>query len=429
MASLNFTSTGLKRTAGALALAGLACTAGTAQAEDFFKGKTIVVYITSGTGGSVDLMARLGIRHLGKHVPGNPTVIAKNKPGAGGILGANYVYSAAPKDGTELGTALNTIPFEPLFYGKKSKATYDPLKFSWLGSPSKFVAVAIAWHTSKIKKWEDLLDKEMVVGSSGIGSASTVDSFIMRNLAGFKYKVILGYPSGSDIDLAMVRGETEGRATTAWAGLTSRHPDWLRDKKINILYQTGLTKHPTVPADVPLIINFIKDPKKKAALKVKMASYEIGYPVFGPPGMAADRVAMLQKAHDDTYKDAAYLAEAAKSRVEVNPLTGKEVEDILKDAFSSPPDVVAMIQDAARPPSQLDKAKTVKLDTTLTGIKKKGKVLAFNAGGKAQTARVADKTKITIGGKSAKASALKAGMACKLDYYGDGGQARSIACN
>lgn len=409
-------------------LAGAALAAGDARAEDVFKGKTVTVYITSGTGGSVDLMARLGIRHLGKHIPGNPTVVAKNKPGAGGIVGANYVYSAAPKDGTELGTALNTIPFEPLFYGKASKATYDPLKFEWLGSPSKFVAVAIAWHTSKIKKWQDLLEHEMVVGSSGIGSSSTVDAFVMRNLVGFKFKVILGYPSGSDIDLAMIRGETEGRATTAWAGLTSRYPHWLRDKQVTLLYQTGLSKHPTLPKEVPLIIDHISDPKAKAALKVKMASYEVGYPVFAPPGTPKDRVAILQKAHMDTYKDKDYLADAAKSRVEVDPLTGAEVYKLLHDAFTAPPEIIKMIQDAARPRKEVEEAKTVKLDTSLKGLKKKGREIAFDAKGKEHTARLAKSTKITVAGKKAKAEDLKAGMACTVDYYGDGGQANAITC-
>jgi tripartite-type tricarboxylate transporter receptor subunit TctC len=325
--------------------------AATAAAEVSFKGKTISVYITSGSGGSVDLMARLGIRHVGRHIPGNPTVLAKNKPGAGGILGGNYVYSVAVKDGTELGTALNTVPFEPLFFGEKSKAKYDPRKFEWLGSPAKFIAVAIAWHTSKIKKWQDLLETEMVVGSSGMGSSSTIDAFVMRNLLGFKYKVILGYPSGSDIDLAMIRGETDGRATTAWAGVTSRYPGWITDKQINILYQTGLSKHPTVPKDVPLILDEVKaDPKTMAALKIKMASYEIGYPVFAPPGTPKEIVTALAKAHMDTYRDKAYLAEAEKSRVEVDPLSGEQVAAIINDAFAAPPDVIKLLQDAAVAP-------------------------------------------------------------------------------
>jgi tripartite-type tricarboxylate transporter receptor subunit TctC len=426
-----------KRIAGMLAAAGVAfaglalvgAQAPAAAQDASFKGKTVTIFITSGTGGSVDLMARLGARHLGKHLPGNPSVIAKNKGGAGGIFGANYIWEQAPKDGTEMGSSLNSIPFAPLFYGqKKSKASFDPLKFNWIASPVKFVAVSIAWHTSKIKKWQDLREHETIVGSSGLGSSSTVDGFVMNALMGFKYKVIIGYPSGSDIDLAMIRGETEGRVTTAWAGITSRYPQWLTDKQVTVLYQMGLEKYPGVPAEVPLIIDAVEDPKKKAALKLKMAAYDVGYPIYAPPGTPAPTVATLRKAYAGTYADKQLLAEAKKARVDIAPLTGEQVAKIVADAYAAPEDVKQMLRDAIAAPQKLDKAKTAKVATTLTGTQKKGRVVAFSAKGKAQTAKVAKKTKITVGGKAAKPDALKAGMACDVDYYGDGGQAKTIAC-
>lgn len=399
-------------------------------AGPFYKDKRITVYITSGSGGSVDLMNRLGARHVGKHIPGNPRVIAKNKTGAGGLVGANYLYNQAPKDGTELAGSLMTVPYAPLFYGKTSKAKFDPVKFNWIASPSKFVAVAVAWHTSPIKKWQDLLEKEMIVGSSGMGSASTVDSLFMRNALGLKYKVIMGYPSGSDIDLAMIRGETHGRATTAWAGVTSRHPDWITKKKVTLLYQMGLAAHPTVPKEVPLLVDEIKDPEKKALLRLKMAAYETGYPVYAPPGVPAERVALLRKAFTATYRDPAYLADAKRSRVEVNPIPGAKVAQIVADAYAAPEYLKKQLQMASRPGGKIERAKALKVSSTaIKGFKKKGKVIVFEAKGKTSHARFGRRTKITVAGKKVKRDALKVGMICAIDYFGEMGQAKMIKCN
>lgn len=417
----------------AIALAGsvlciLATVGCPASAADFYSGKTVTIFIGSGVGGSVDLMARLGARHLADHIPGHPTVIAKNMDGAGGIVGANYIYRLAPKDGTQLGSSLMTVPFEPLYYGARSVAKFDPLKFEWLGSPAKFISVAIAWHTSPIKKAEDLLTHEMLVGSAGAGSASTIDSFVMRNVLGFKYHLILGYPSGSDIDLAMERGETEGRASDAWAGITSRHPDWLENGTIRVLYQMGLKRHPSIPESVPMGIDFAKTDEQRAVLKLKMASFEIGYPVYGPPGMAAARVELLRKAFADTFKDPAYLADAKAAKVEVEPIKGTEIASILKDAYAAPADIKELLVKASLPPGKLEQAKTVKVSSSISEIGKKG-MIAFTAGGKPAHAKVAGKTKVTVNGAKAKLAELKVGMACDIEYYGDMGQAKAVACH
>ncbi len=418
----------------ALAVGGLALAAGWAtgaaaqDGADFYRGKTLNIIITSGTGGSVDLMGRLGARHVGRHIPGNPTVVARNMGGAGGIVGMNHIYTTAPKDGTEIGTALNTVPFEPLFYGERSVAKFDPLKFNWIGSPTKFIAVAIAWHTSPIKKWQDLLEREMIVGSSGISSASTVDSFVMRNLLGFKYRVIMGYPSGSDIDLAMVRGETEGRATTAWDGVTSRNPDWITDKKITVLYQMGIEKHPTVPAETPLLLDELPENDAKKALRLKMMSYDVGYPIFAPPEAPSDRVAALRKAYADAFSSPEFLAEAKKLRVEVNPISGERLEEMFKEAYSAPAHIRAMLVAAAQPPGAVEEAKTVKATAPLSEVVREGRTIVFAKDGKQARANIARDTKITVGGKEAKQTDLKAGMTCEIDYYGDMGQATAVSC-
>lgn len=419
----------LTMVAGALALFST-LTASAIAAEPFFKGKKLTIFITSGVGGSVDLMGRLGARHVKKHIPGNPSVIAKNKTGAGGLIGANYIYNLAPKDGTELGASLMTVPYAPLFYGKRPQIKFDPVKFNWIGSPSKFIAVAIAWHTSPVKKWQDLLTQELIVGSSGKGSSSTVDSIVMKNLLGFKYRVIMGYPSGADIDLAMVRGETEGRATTAWAGLTSRHPDWLRDNKVTLLYQMGLKKHPSVPASVPLITDVVTDKEARQVLLLKMAAYETGYPVYAPPGVPAARVAMLRKAFAATYRDPAYLADAKRSRVEIGPISGEKVSQIVANAYAAPESIKARLREASKlqKGSKLGRAKTKKVSSLITAITKKGKVIAFKAKGKAAHARLGRKTKIYIGGKKVKRQALKVGLDCQIVYFFEMSQAKSIKC-
>lgn len=413
------------------AAAGLlaACAAGPAGADDFYKGKTVNILITSGAGGSVDLYGRLGARHLSKHIPGHPTIVAQNKGGAGGLVGANFVYDQAPKDGTVLGSSLNSIPFTPLFYGKSTKATFDPVKFNWIASPAPFIAVALAWHTSKIKKWQDLRQNQMIVGSAGRGSTSTVDGLVMNALMGFKYKVIFGYPSGGDIDLAMIRGETEGRATTAWAGVTSRNPEWIKDKQVTILYQMGLEKYHSVPADVPLLIDHVEDPKKKAALKLKMAAYDIGYPIFAPPGVPAERVGVLRKAYADTFADPALLDDAKRAGIDIAPMSGEKVEGLLKDVYGAPDDVKEMLQKAiADDGSSVDEVKTTKVSSAIKEMTSKGRTIAFEANGKPATATIAKETKITVAGTAAKADALKQGMSCDIEYYGDGSQAKAISC-
>ena len=404
-------------------------------AEPFYKGKRVTHFITSGSGGSVDLMNRLGARHVGRNIPGNPRAVAKNKTGAGGIFGANYMYIQAPKDGTQTVGSLMSVPMAPMFYGKKGRGKnikFVPTEFNWIGAPARFVAVAMSWHTSPVKKWQDLLKTELVVGSSGMGSSSTVDAIFLKNLLGFKFRVIIGYPSGGDIDLAMVRGETQGRAINAWAGVTSRHPDWLRDKKVNILYQQGLKADPNVPSSVPLLMDQIKDPSMRELLKLKMAQYELGYPVYAPPGVPKDRIAILRKAYADTYKDPKYLAEAKKARVLVAPISGEKLTKLINSIYSASPALQAELRRNLKA-GKLQKAKTIKVSSAITQRLKKGKVIVFMAKGKTAHAKIGKKTKVYINKKriknrKAKVKALKTGMKCSIVYYGEMSQAKSVKC-
>lgn len=336
-------------------------------AEPFYQGKQVTLYITSGTGGTVNLMNRLGARYLGRHLPGHPVIIAKNKTGAGGLVGMNYVYNRAPRDGTALGGSLMSVAFAPLYYGTTGpgkNVRFDPTKFAWIASPVRFVNVAIAWHTSKVKTWKDLETTELIVGASGIASSATVDAIFLKNLLGFKYKIILGYKSGGDTDLAILRGEIQGRSTP-WSALTNRHPDWLTKKLVRVLYQQGLEHDPTVPKSVPLLLDLVKDPHKKELLKLAMAKFDMGYPVYAPPGVPKERVATLRKAFWDTYKDPRYLAEAKKGRLLVAPIRATKLTEIINEAFAAPEAIKAELRRLIVPQGKLERVQKKK--------KKKGK--------------------------------------------------------
>lgn len=395
---------------------------------EFYRGKTVTLYVGSGTGGSLDQYARLVTRHLGRAIPGQPTIVAKNLPGAGGIAVGNFIFRIGPKDGTAIGTVAQSVPFEPLFGGKDSKAEFDSLKLHWLGSPVKFSALAVAWHTAPVKTAQDLLTHELVVGSSGVASASTNDAYVLRNLLGFKYRVILGYPSGADIDLAMERGETQGRANIAWEGLKNRNADWLREKKIALLYQEGLKRHPDLP-DVPLILDFARNDEERRILELKFSSYELGYPYMVAPETPSARVAALADAFRTALADPELNAEAAKQRLDIAPVDGGEIARILKSAYSAPAAVIRRYEELSLPPSQFETAKPVTVKALLTAVENNGQRIGFGDNGKPSRAVVASQTEVSVGGAKADASSLKVGMACAVTYFGDRGQAKSIVCD
>jgi tripartite-type tricarboxylate transporter receptor subunit TctC len=335
-----------------LGLAALALPhAARADDADFYRGKTLTVLIGSGSGGGLDQMARAVTRHLGKHVPGNPVVVPKNMGGAGGLQVLNYVQSVAPKDGSTVGVVLPTVVFDPLFAGKASGEGYDPLKLNWLGGPARYVSVAAAWNAvTPVRKAEDLLSHELVVGAASAASNSATDAYVMRHILGFKYRVVTGYQSGADIDLAMQRGETQGRANIAWYGIKTRNAEWLRDGKISLLYQMGLKRHPDMPADVPLSIDLARTAADRRLLELKFSAYDVGYAFMAPPGLPAERVATLRAAFAATFSDPAYQADAIREQLELDPVAGEAVEAIIRNAYSAPPEVIGRLVEAVKAP-------------------------------------------------------------------------------
>ena len=397
--------------------------------QQFYQGKTVRLAIGSGVGGSIDIYARLVGRHIGRHLPGQPAVVPQNMPAGSGLALANFASENAPRDGSWLGAVTQALPFDPLFSGGASNLRFDVLKWNWLGSPVKFSAVAIAWNASTpVRKADDLLTHEMIVGSSGASSSSTNDAHVLRSILGFKYRVILGYPSGADIDLAMIRGETQGRANIAWQGLKNRNAEWITNKDVSILYQMGLEKDPDIPGDVPLILDFAKSEEDRQVLELKFASYSLGYPVFAPEGTPPDRVIALRSAFEQAFKSPALIAEAKSLRLDIVPVSGEAVHAVLKKAYASPESVRKRLADAGRPTTSVDRAKARTIKVSLDSVANNGRRLTFKDKGANATALIGGSTKLSIAGQAAKSDKLQPGMTCEIAYFGDRGQAISVTC-
>jgi tripartite-type tricarboxylate transporter receptor subunit TctC len=322
----------------------LVATAAGETTEEFYRKTRVTVAIGSGPGGSHDLNCKLIARHIGKHLPGNPTVITQNMPGAGSLTLANHLYNMAPKDGSYFGGMQRAGVFEDLYEEKaKSRAKFDATKLNWLGSPDRITGVAVAWHTSPVKTYKDLYSHEMVVGSSG-GTTTTVP-LLLRSTVGFQFKIVKGYKSGGDVDLAMEREEIEGRIPVAWGGLKSRGGDWLEGKKVTMLFQTGLTRHSDLP-NLPLALEFAKNDDDRKLMELFFAAEEIGYPYAAPPGLPDDRLAVLRKAFADTMADKDFIEEARRQKLDVNPVTWQQMTEVITSAFASPPQMIARLREA-----------------------------------------------------------------------------------
>ncbi|HEX2726049.1 MAG TPA: hypothetical protein VHN20_09545 [Beijerinckiaceae bacterium] len=323
--------------AAAVAVTGAGCTAQAQSPAEFYKGKTVEIYIGYSVGGAYDVYARLLARHMGKHIPGKPTVVNKNMEGAGSLRLANWLYNVAPKDGTAFGIIGRGIPFDPLLGGG---GQFDATKFSWIGSANDEVSICAAWHATPVNTFEDLLTREMIVG--GTASGADTDQFpkIVNGVLGAKMRVISGYPGGNEITLAMERGEVQGRCGWSWSSVKATHPTWVNDKKIKILMQLSLAKHPDLP-DVPLITDLAKTDEQRQILKLVFARQVMGRPFLGPPGIPDDRLAALRKAFMDTMKDPEFLTEAEKGKLEITPVAGEEIQKLVAEVYATPKDIAA----------------------------------------------------------------------------------------
>lgn len=345
-------------TRSALYLAGVALpaflVAGPAMAQGdpkFYAGKTITVYVGLSSGGGYDKNARLVSRYINKYIPGNPEMVVRNMPGGGGLVMTNFVANVAPKDGLHIAVPQRGVPFEPLL-GGDSHAKFDPLKLNWIGSTNSDTSVAIVHKRTGVKTWKDLLQKEVVVGGTGVGTESVTVPYLLRNLLGFKYRVIAGYPGGTDVNLAMERGEVDGRGTFSWTSLKPRKKEWIDSGEYVILYQMGLKKHKEL-SHIPLVTELTSDPEEKKMLQLQFAAFEMGRPQFVADGVPKDRIETLRRAFDKAMEDKELLAEAVKMDLEINPVTGEEMMEIMRDVYSSPKALVQKLSEALKKPNDV----------------------------------------------------------------------------
>ena len=330
------------RFAVALSAALLLCASAASAQTDVYRGKTITLVVSSSAGGGYDIMARTIARYLGKHIPGNPRVVVTNMPGAGGIVAMNHLYRSAPKDGTTIGGVQNNLPFEPLLGTRE--AMYDPIKFNWLGSPSIEVGLIAVWKTAPVNTVEDLKRREITVGSSGANSTPSFYARLLNETLGTKMKIVVGYPGQNEVYFAMERGEVDGFPSLFYNTLNATRPRWRTENNIKLILQYGLEKEPALP-NVPSALDLVTDPEDKQLLQAGLAMVTVGRPYLMPPDVPADRVAIMRKAIEDTFKDAAFLADSNRLALGVdNPRTGAQIQRLLEDAYRTPPAIVARLR-------------------------------------------------------------------------------------
>jgi tripartite-type tricarboxylate transporter receptor subunit TctC len=323
----------------------LAALPASAQQDDvaaFFKGKTIRLVVGVGVGSGYDINARLLARHMAAHVPGQPTIIVQNQPGAGSLTMTNALYNTGPFDGTAIGASFNGMPTTPLL--QPGGARFDPIKLNWLGSTNRETQVMYVWHTAPAQSLDDARSKEIVIGAQAPGSTQFDYPVLANALFGFKFKVVTGYESTPKIHLAMESGEVHGTIAN-WSTLKAINANWIAEKKIRILAQWALNKNLEL-GEVPLFLDVAKNDAERAALKLMLARLEYGRPFFLPPNVPPARVAVLRRAFDATMQDAAYLAEAEKLKIDVDALSGEAVATLVEQVVRTPADTVARVRAA-----------------------------------------------------------------------------------
>jgi tripartite-type tricarboxylate transporter receptor subunit TctC len=323
----------------------LAATAPLRAQEDvaaFFKGKTIRLIVGVGVGSGYDINARLLARHMAAHIPGQPTIIVQNQPGAGSLTMTNALYNSGPFDGTVIGASFNGMPTTPLL--QPTGVRFDPVKLNWLGSTNRETQAMYVWHSAPAQVLEDARSKETVMGAQAPGSTQFDYPVLANHLFGFRFKVVTGYESTPKIHLAMESGEVHGTIAN-WSTLKAINSNWIAEKKIRILAQWTLTKNSEM-ADVPMFLDQAKTDAEKAALQLMLARLEYGRPFFLPPNVPAARVEALRRAFDATMKDPAYLAEADRLKIEVEPLSGEQVAALVEQVSRTPVDTVARVRAA-----------------------------------------------------------------------------------
>ena len=306
--------------------------------EAFFAGKSIDFIVGSRPGGGYGTYATLLSRHFGRHLPGNPNIVAKNMDGAGSLIAANFLFNRAPRDGTAFGALFMGAVMEPLI-GDASQTRFDPRKFSFVGSANRETSVCVAWHTSPVQEFKDMFEKEMIIGTSGVTSSIRQYPAVLNNVLGTKFKMITGYPGSLDAALAMEKGETQGICGIQWSSFNTSHKHWLDTKQVRIIAQISSPEgDPELNRrGITKVWDFVKNDADRQTLNVIFSQLEFGRPYVLPPEVPQDRVQAYRAAFDATMKDPAFLAEAVKLQIDIDPVSGAAVQKLVEDIYATPP--------------------------------------------------------------------------------------------
>jgi tripartite-type tricarboxylate transporter receptor subunit TctC len=395
--------------------------------EDFYKGRSIDLYVGTTTGGGYDGYGRLVGRYIGKHIPGQPTVVIRNMPGASGLALANWFYSpSAPRDGSALAILHNNMTVEPVIGNKNAR--FDATKFNWLGSANKLVNTCVAWHTVPVRTIEDLRSREWLVGGTAARSSTVQQANVFIVLGGAKLKVVKGYPSSTSMLLALERGELEIACGIGWDSIKSS-TGYLQTGEIVPVMQLGFEVHPELK-NVPFIYDMLLDPTMKDVLDFLTIRLYVGRAFATPPDIPADRLGNLRTAFWATINDPELRAEAARQNMEIQPVRGEDIQREVARLAATPKDIVAIADKVLENDINVFDAKLNWIEvkaSTLTGIEKKGRMIGFTDSGKPAKADTTD-AQITIAGKEAKSADLKLGLVCSISYLGNNDRARSITC-
>ncbi len=309
------------------------------EASGFYAGKTVQMIIGFGPGGGYDLWGRIVARHIGRHLPGNPNVVSQNLEGAGSFRAANYIYNVAPKDGTVMGIIARDAPLGPITAA--AGAQFDSTKLSWLGTPTTETNVCISYKTAQVKTAQDLLTKQLIVGSVGVGTGTYSYPKALTELLGMKFKIVSGYPSSSDVFLAMERGEVEGFCESLDSVIV-RRPDWISTKTVYLLFQGGAQPNHDIK-DVPFVLDLAKNDQDKKAIEFLYAGQGIGRPFVAPPNLPPERLKMMRDAFNATMKDPEFIAEVKLRKLDLEPETGEYLEALMKKIYATPKPIMDKI--------------------------------------------------------------------------------------
>jgi tripartite-type tricarboxylate transporter receptor subunit TctC len=308
-------------------------------AQDSLAGKNVTLIIGFGAGGGYDLWGRLVGRHIGKHLPGNPTVVPQNMPGAGSYVAASHIYGAAPKDGTVFAIIARDAALGPL--SNAPGARFDATKFSWLGSPTREHNACIANATAKVKTAKELRDTELILGDTGPGTGTRSYPKVLNDLLGYKFKLVSGFRSSADVFLAMERSEVDGICESL-DSIIQRKPDWIANKTVNVLLQAGAESRPEL-AGVPNVLTLARNDEERQVLEFLYAGQDIGRPFVAPPDLPPARLKMLRDAFNATMKDPEFVADVKRNKFDLEPEDGEHLAALINKIYATPKAIIERV--------------------------------------------------------------------------------------